>query len=150
MNRDFSPYLLTPFRPPPKLADSLRRSSPGSCEHPKALREPKNPTLSGAAPSTVTVPGQGRGPGTNLTLAFEDFDKRNEDYEKDRVRWLEHQLSPNRGQSAGGGGTGGGVTLEIESANANLTVSPTGPQEQTAPIKWTLTVNEVTFVPRWG
>lgn len=148
MSKDFATYVLSPFKRPPSLADALRRASSGNCEHPSALKEPKNPKLTGAPGSTIRVPGSGSG-NTNLTLAFEDFDDKNKEFEDDRLRWLEDQLSPSR-EGGGTGGEGGGVSLEMESANALLTITPTGPQEQTGPLKWTFTVSETTFVPRWG
>lgn len=149
MSKEFVPFVLTPFQAPPSLADSLKRASSGNCEHPTPLKEPKNPKIDGAITTNISIPGQGRSGGSNLTLAFNDFDKRLKEYENDRMRWLENQLSPSREGAATRAGTGG-VTLEMESANANLTITPTGPQDQTAPLKWTFTVNTATFVPRWG
>jgi hypothetical protein len=144
MSRDFAPFVLTNFRSPPKLGDSLRRASSGSCEHPTELKEAKNPNLSGSPNVTIQVPGSGpKGSGgTSLTLAFDDFDRQNQKYEQDRMRWLENQLSPSReGDGRGSAPAGSGPTLQIVSANANLTVSPTGAQTQgTDPIVWTLTV----------
>lgn len=143
MNKDFAPFLLTPFKQPPSLGDALRRSTSGNCEHPASLKEPKNPKLEGAPTASISIPGTGgRGSGgTSLTLAFDDFDKNLQEYEKDRMRWLENQLSPSR--EGGGVGTGGGAPLQIVSGSPSLlTVSPSTQQTQgTDPIVWTLTVS---------
>ena len=78
MSKDFAPFLLTNFRAPPSLSDALRRSSGGNCEHPTPLKEPKNPKLDGSPNVSISIPGQGNkgSGGTNLTLAFDDFDKK--------------------------------------------------------------------------
>ncbi len=142
MSKDFAPFLLTPFRSPPSLSDALRRSSGGNCEHPTPLKEPKNPKIDGTPSTSITIPGQGgkSSGGTSLTLAFNDFDKQNKEYEADRMRWLENQLSPSR---EGGGLPGGGPTLQLVSGSpSTLTVSPSAAQTQgTSPIVWTLTVS---------
>lgn len=141
MSKDFAPYLLGNFRQPPSLADALRKASSGNCEHPTALKDPKNPTLTGATGTSLKVPNQGKAGGSNLTLAFDVYDKENQKFEDDRMRWLEHQLSPSR--ENGGVGTGGGAPLQIVSGSPSLlTVSPSTQQTQgTDPIVWTLTVS---------
>lgn len=140
MSKEFVPFLLTPFQAPPSLADSLSRASSGNCEHPTSLKEPKNPKIDGAPTTSISIPGQGRSGGSSLTLAFNDFDRRLKEYENDRMRWLENQLSPSR---EGGGLPGGGPTLQIVSGSpSTLTVSPPAAQTQgTSPIVWTLTVS---------
>ena len=141
MSKDFAPFLLTPFKAPPSLADSLRRSTSGNCEHPTPMKEPKNPKIDGAPTTVISVPGQGgKGSGgTNLTLAFSDFDKQFQQYENDRMRWLENQLSPRRE----GAGTGGGAPLQMVSGSpSTLTITPTEVQQQgTSTIVWTFTVS---------
>jgi len=142
VSKDFTPYILGAFRPPPSLEESLKRASPGSCEHPSQLREPKNPTLTGAPPTSVSVPGTGNRGGTNLTLAFKDFDDRNREFEADRIRWLEHNLSPSRGVNPSTG-SGGGPALQIVSDTpSTLTVSPSTAQVQgTDTLVWHLSVS---------
>ncbi len=140
MSKDFAPFLLTPFKAPPSLSDALRRSSGGNCEHPAPLKEPKNPKIDGTPSTSITVSGQGgKGTGgTSLTLAFDDFDRKNQQYENDRMRWLENQLSPSRE-----GGLVGGAPLQMVSGSpSTLTITPEEVQTQgTATIVWTFTVS---------
>jgi hypothetical protein len=141
MSKDFATYVLSPFKRPPSLADALRRASSGNCEHPSALKEPKNPKLTGTPSTSISIPGSGKG-NTGLTLAFEIFDDKNNEFEDDRLRWLEDQLSPSREGGGTGTGTGGGAPLQIVSGSpSTLTVSPETVQTQgTDTITWTLTV----------
>ena len=139
MSKEFVPFLLTPFQAPPSLADSLSRASSGNCEHPTSLKEPKNPKIDGAPTTSISIPGQGRSGGSSLTLAFNDFDRRLKEYENDRMRWLENQLSPSRD----GVGTGGGAPLQMVSGSPDtLEITPTEVQQQgTSTIVWTFTVS---------
>lgn len=142
LSRNLSPYRLDPFRAPPSLRDALAASSAGSCEHPPGMREPKNPRIDGPASTNIAIsPGGGR-PGTNLSLAFDIFDQKMQEFEKDRMRWLEAQLSPDRPDGGAGNGPASvGSPLRIVSANALLSVSPSTAQTQTGDlITWTLTV----------
>lgn len=142
LSRNLSPYRLDPFRAPPSLREALADSSAGSCTHPSGAKEPKNPKLDGPSSVNISVAPGGRGSGPNLSLAFDLFDRRLQEFEKDRLRWLEAQLSPDRPDGgAGGGPAASGSPLRITSANALLSVSPSTEQTQTGElISWTLTV----------